>query len=233
MAAKNSVKIYAPDSYYHIYNRGVAKDYIFRNDKDCGVFLSYLKTYLLPKDLITLHSIFSSQTSTSREKDKASKLIALKNFHGEMELVAYALLPNHFHLLVRQNEMNTIDKFMNAFGTRYTGYFNHKYKRVGPLYQGVYKAVLVTSDEQLLHLSRYIHLNPYVYSNWRGEVKLPAPFPCSLPEYLGVRQTKWVSPKSILDYFTKTNKSDTYEKFISQSLDPEIIVPVAIDFEDE
>lgn len=225
MAAKNSVKQYLKNGFYHLYNRGVAKGSIFLDEQDYNVFLSYLKTYLLPKDLVALNRIFASKESGPREKDKALKLMKLKNFSGLIDLISYALMENHFHFLVRQTEEDTIDHFINALGTRYAGYFNRKYKRVGPLFQGVYKAVLINSEEQLLHLSRYIHLNP---------IKISRPnLPSSLPEFLGRGKTAWLKPNFILNYFSKTNPNDTYATFMDESIDGNFIASSAIDFEDE
>lgn len=108
-----------------------------------------------------------------------------------------------------------MDKFMNSIGTRYTIYFNKKYKRVGTLYQGVYKAVLVTSDEQFLHLSRYIHKQATSLPNLTGEGQ-----PSSYKDYLGIRQTEWVKPEEVLGYFSHTIPHLSYKSFISQEDNP-------------
>ena len=223
MPAKNSVKEYIPNGFYHIYNRGVEKRNICLDEQDYGVFLSYLKTYLLPKDSIILSAIINSKDSTWSEKDKAIKELKLKNFSGNIDLLAYALMPNHFHFLVKQTEAEAIDSFMNAISTRYVLYFNKKYHRVGPLYQGVYKAVLVSTEEQFLHLSRYIHLNPPKESN----------FPSSLPDYLGLKKTAWLKPEAVLSYFSRTNSNNTYASFMGESqYGGEFIAPIAIDLND-
>ena len=160
MPAKNSIKEFISDSYYHLYNRGVEKRLIFQDEQDYSVFISYLKTYLVPKDLELINQTFSNPNSSPKDKDKALKLLRLNNFSKEIDLLVYCLMPNHFHLLVHQKSENSIDRFTNSIFTRYSMYFNKKYKRVGPLFQGLYKAVRVGSEEQLLWLSRYIHLNP-------------------------------------------------------------------------
>ena len=77
-----------------------------------------------------------------------------------VEILAWCLMPNHYHLLLRQRKENGIVLFMQKLGTGYTNYFNQKYHRVGPLFQGKFKAILVENDNYLTHLSRYIHLNP-------------------------------------------------------------------------
>ena len=232
MPAKNSSKIYSEESFYHLYNRGVEKRDIFLDEQDYTVFLSYLKTYLLPKDEDGLHTILLSKNANIQEKDRAIKLLALNNFNNEIDLLVYSLLPNHFHLLVKQIHADGIDRFMNSLITRYVLYFNKKYHRVGPLFQGVYKAVLVESDEQLLHLSWYIHSNPLKllglsFTDWK---KISLPF--SLPEYLGQKQSEWVKTSLILEYFSKINKSDSYSNFMNKEGTLDLIKTVAIDIND-
>ena len=231
MAAKNSVKTYVKDGFYHLYNRGVEKRDIFCDQQDFGVFISYLKNYLLYKDEKALNKIFSSPKTSSLEKQKIIKQLKLKNFYNKIDLLAYSLLPNHFHLLVKQNDENDIDSFMNAVGTRYASYFNRKYKRVGPLYQGVYKAVLVKTDEQLLHLSRYIHLNPFRYQNLYFSSWNQISWPFSLPNYLKNRDDEWLKTNIILSYFNKTNPNAAYTDFISSSFDESRIAQLYLETE--
>lgn len=141
MPAKNSIKVYAENGYYHLYNRGVDKRVIFGDAQDYVVFLSYLKTYLLPKNEAELRQKLADSTISYKEKDKILNLLRLNNFADEITLICYCLMPNHFHLLIKQNSANSIDRFMNSLCTRYTMYFNRKYKRIGPLCQDVYKRV--------------------------------------------------------------------------------------------
>lgn len=160
MPAKNSIKEFVSDSYYHLYNRGVEKRIIFSDEQDYTVFLSYLKTYLVPKDIVALQKTLKDPDVSWKIKDRVLKELRLNNFAGDVVLVSYCLMPNHFHILVKQNEAESIDRFMNSLCTRYAMYFNRKHKRVGVLFQDHYKAVRVATDEQLLQLSRYIHSNP-------------------------------------------------------------------------
>ena len=215
MAAKNSIKIYRENSFYHIYNRGVEKRTIFQDEQDFSVFLSCLKTYLSPKRDINLPVLLADQRLSSKEKAVATNEFFMKNYSDSVDLLCYSLMSNHFHLLIKQLA-TTMDLFMNSLGTRYVKYFNRKYKRVGPLFQGVYKAVLVDSEEQLLHLSRYIHLNSKT-------------LPSSLPEYLGERYTSWVKPDLILNYFSKTNSNLSYQNFLGQGRDDSFISQITID----
>lgn len=207
MPAKNSAKTYIENGYYHIYNRGVEKRVIFLDQQDYSVFLSYLKEYLLPKKEKELHERLSDPQISSVERNKVLKSLHLNNFSQEITLLAYCLMPNHFHFFVKQKSINAIDKFMNSLATRYTMYFNRKYKRVGSLCQDVYKAVLISNEAQFLHLSRYIH---------KQALNLGSQ-PCSYPEYMGLRRTLWVKPDEILNYFSRTNPSLSYQNFVAQS----------------
>lgn len=224
MPAKNRTKQYLENSYYHIYNRGNEKRPIFRDQQDYGVFLSYLKEYLVPKDEKELQKKLADPLLTSRERNKIVKLLQMNNFANEITLLTYGLMPNHFHLLIKQKSAESIDRFMNSLGTRYTMYFNPKYKRVGSLYQGVYKAVLVSTDEQLVHLSRYIHKQTLASQGQALQDQ-----PSSYPEYLGERKTKWVHSEQILSYFSKTNPTLSYRSFVEQEEDLSIIRDIIIE----
>ncbi len=231
MAARNSVKIYAEESYYHIYNRGVEKRRIFTDKQDYSVFLSYLKTYLSPKNTNLLQLVIMSPKTTPKEKEDAEQQLHLKNYSEQVELLCYALLPNHFHLLIKQHA-NVINHFMNSLGTRYGMFFNRKHKRNGVLFEDVYKAVLVETDEQLIHLSRYIHLNPKRwFEKTRSNVDIL--LPCSLPEYLSIRQTEWIKTHHILGYFSKTNQYKSYENFLGLPGDDEIFAHLALDYDND
>ncbi|MCL5784741.1 MAG: transposase [Patescibacteria group bacterium] len=235
MPAKNSIKTYQENSYYHLYNRGVEKRPIFQDDQDYIVFLSYIKEYLLPKDENALKNKLADPNTSYKEKDKILRALRLNNFHDEIELIAYCLMPNHFHFLVRQKSTISIDRFMNSLGIRYAMYFNRKYTRVGALFQDVYKAVLVESDPQLLNLSRYIHRNPIsnsTKSKSASQVDVLCAYfsqPSSLPEYLGQRKTEWIHPEEILSYFSKTNPQLSYQAFIEEANDLTLLQNLAVD----
>lgn len=217
MPARNSIKQYLENGYYHIYNRGVEKRLIFLDQQDYSVLLNYLKEYLLPKDEKSLREQLSSPTTTYREKDKILRILRLNNFADEITLLAYCLMPNHFHFFVKQKSAQSIDSFMQSLGIRYTMYFNRKYKRVGSFFQAVYKAVLVSHDEQFVYLSKYIHKQALASKDetlqgWREQ-------PSSYPEYLRKRKTEWVHPEELLSYFSETNPKFSYKSFVEEKED--------------
>ena len=238
MPARNSKKDYLENGYYHLYNRGVEKRLIFQDEQDYAVFLSYLKTYLLPKNEKELEAAFANPETPYNEREKILALLHLNNFNSEIKLLSYSLMPNHFHLLVKQASEMAIDKFMNSLNTRYTMYFNKKYKPVGCLYQGVYKAVLIDSDEQLLQLSRYIHRNSPLLENKSATKGLPFRAcqnwvweKSSLPEYLGQRKTEWIHPEEILSYFSKSNPQLSYQSFVEETEDLSLIGKQTLDID--
>ncbi|MEK7166252.1 MAG: transposase [Patescibacteria group bacterium] len=207
MPSKNVVKTYIEKTYYHIYNRGVEKRKIFLDDQDYKTFLSYLKTALLPPQSLSRKS-FTLQGVTFKGIPRQPK-----NFFGIIDLVAYVLMPNHFHLMIQQNHARSINEFMQSLCTRYAMYFNKKYKRIGTLFQNTYKAVMVQEEPYLLHLTRYIHRNPLNHTR-----NLTVAY-SSYAEYLGKRQTPWIKPQLILSFFDSLkhpflNSTNTYKSFV-------------------
>jgi hypothetical protein len=120
-------------------------------------------------------------------------------------------MPNHFHLLVKQEHSSGLDAFMKSLCTRYAMYKNISKKRVGGLFQGVYKAVLVESEEQLLWVSRYIHRNPLSLGYESSEL-LAYQF-SSLPGYLSVQTVPFVKQ---LEFFENARhiSARTYREFV-------------------
>lgn len=135
--------------YFHVYNRGVEKRTIFEDENDYYRFLHDLYEFndINPANPNS-RRIVGGLTSNNLKKEAL------------VEILCYCLMPNHFHLLLSVPEKSRLTQFMRKLGTGYTMYFNEKYGRVGSLFQGRYKSVLIKDDVYLKHLSRYIHLNP-------------------------------------------------------------------------
>ena len=211
MPSRNVRKVYVKDSYYHIYNRGVEKRIIFQDEQDYKVFLKYLKEQLSPlEEPRKLIKNFTLQGETFKGIPHLPK-----NFSKEIELCCFALMPNHFHLLVKQLTNNGIEIFTRSILTRYSMYFNKKYRRVGTLFQGTYKAVMIMDDPYFLHLSRYIHQNPSEYVS-----DLTTAY-SSYADYLGLRKTPWVKPEFILKFFNQASNdylqgTNTYKDFVEK-----------------
>lgn len=142
---------------YHVFNRGVAKQDIFHDTKDYQQFLQAISYYLESKPLQKFSAAKQSQSKEQLLSDLQKTVhIPLVKIH------AYCLMPNHFHLLLEQKADHGISIFMRRSLLSYTRFYNTRYDRIGPIFQGTFKAIGIDSNEQLLHVSRYIHLNPFV-----------------------------------------------------------------------
>lgn len=146
---------------YHIYNRGADKRDIFLDDNDYKRFIRGLLLFN-NKNAVSLRALKESNTEVAPPKPD-EKLVSV---------LAYCLMPNHYHLLVQETEKNGITRFMRKLGTGYTMYFNTRNERNGVLYQGQFKSVLIDKDSYLQYIPHYIHLNPLdLIMSWReGEV---------------------------------------------------------------
>ena len=186
MPSKHVLRSFRENSYYHIFNRGVEKRPIFLDGDDYQLFQHYLFTYLRPIEEVL-----------EKESDTPLRLID-KSLSGELELLAYCLMPNHFHLLLKQKSRDAVPRLLKQLTNAYTYYFNQKYQRVGALMQGRYKAAQVNDEKLLIHLMRFIHLNPL-------SERLPGSLDtyrwASYREYLGNEAELPVSKGKILNYF--------------------------------
>ncbi len=144
--------VFAPGEFYHLYNRGTDKRKIFNTKQDCGRFVSllYLSNNTKP---------FHVQALQTKNRDKTSIYLQERE-ETLVDVCAYVLMPNHFHLLVREKESGGISKFMQKLTTGYTMYFNTRHERTGALFQGVFKSTHASEDRYLKYLISYIHLNP-------------------------------------------------------------------------
>lgn len=205
MPSKNSVKVYVKDGFYHLYNRGVEKRKIFMEEQDYKMFLYFLKKYLLPPD-DPLRGL-----NPRKEKERIDYRWK-SNLYNEIKLLCYCLMPNHFHLIIKQLNENGITYFMKRLSNCYTGYFNEKYNRVGSLFQGRYKAALVKTETHFLHLIYYIHYNPKeLFAEKNNVIEKTKDYPwSSYSDYLGKRNTKWIYKEELKPYFleAENNLSD-------------------------
>jgi putative transposase len=176
MPSRNTIKQYSTHSYYHVYNRGVDKQLVFRDAKDKAYLLKLFQRHLDPKDIST--------RSDGLEYEK---------YTGNLSMLAYCLMGNHFHLLFYLGDDETaLQKFMQSVFTSYTMYFNKRHKRVGTLFQGVFKASKIENDSYLVHISRYIHMNPRYYKTYHYS---------SIRFYLGQEPPRWLDSKKGLEMF--------------------------------
>lgn len=164
--------------YYHVFNRGVAKQptFVSKRDYNQAVLSKDYYQYLKPPIKLSRYKELS-------ENEKSKLKLNMEAGKKLVEVICYVFMPNHFHFLLKQSTNEGISKFMSLFTNSYTRYFNTANNRVGPVFQGGFKSVPVESEEQLLHLSRYIHLNPYMTSLVSKKELESYPW-SSLPQFL-------------------------------------------------
>lgn len=193
---------------YHVMNRGIAGRPIFLRAKDYQRFLAIMRYYNFVKPLVK----YSMAINFSR--NDRDQLFSKINQSAELwvEVIAYCLMPNHFHLLLKQKRDGGVSKYIGQISNSHTRYINTLKNRVGPLLQGKFKAIRVETDEQLLQVSRYIHLNPYtgyVVKNLNQLASYPY---SSLKCYLDKKvEDDICDPKIVLDLFSGRK---AYQKFI-------------------
>lgn len=167
MPSRNTIREYDAPAFYHIYNRGAGGQSVFHDVQDKRKFLSLLERYLVDDELFDNYPTYP------------------------VELVAFCIMGNHYHLILYQDDDPTaITNLMRSVSTAYSMYFNLKYKTHGHVFQSVFKASRITNESYLMHISRYIHLNPETYLTYKWS---------SLPYYIAKRADSWVHPERIME----------------------------------
>ncbi len=184
-------KQFGADSYFHIYNRGNNKENIFLNSEDYNFFLLKIRQNLFPDETLK----------------RVTPLV-----ENSFSLICYCLMPNHFHLILKQNAEIPTSKLLTRICTSYAAYFNKKYGRVGHVFQGRFKQKFIENDSYLLWLSAYIHQNPCI-----GKISVsPADYKwSSYGEYLNPSLSSRICDKSVVlhqfgnpqDFFNFTEES--------------------------
>ncbi|TAL19862.1 hypothetical protein EPN90_02275 [Patescibacteria group bacterium] len=191
----------AGDGYYHVYNRGVLKQPIFLEEEDYFKFLHDLQR-------------FNAIKIGSREIGSRKPLVSI---------LAWCLMPNHFHLFLQQRQEEGVSLFMHRLGVGFTMFMNKKYKRSGHLFQSKYQAKLISGDAQFFHISRYVHLNPLdlIEPEWEEHgVREPRKAEKFIEEYCWSSYADWLGnerfPSIIDELAVRDIRAGTgdYRKFV-------------------
>lgn len=232
---------FANNCIYHIYNRGVDRRIIFLEDADYFRFIHDLYEFNDTDAALNfrykekqLHDVGNREVGVTETKKKRNLIV---------DILSFCLMPNHFHLLLRQKVAGGTTLFMRKLGSGYANYFNQKYQRSGTLFQGKFKAVPIVSDSQLLHIPYYIHANPVdlMESGWKqnGLSKsktteitkfLESYRWSSYPDYIGKKNFSSVTQR---EFLTKIiSKPKIYEKSMSQwiqNFNPVMVDEISLD----
>lgn len=207
------------DEIYHIYNRGVEKRKVFSNEKDYLRFIHDLFEFNDEAAALSSNIRFACRFPSKINTSHFSSCLEVeppnmrKPRKTLIEILIFTLMPNHFHLLVKQKKENGIVRFMQKLGTGYTLYFNQKYDRVGSLFQGRFKAVLVEERPHFDHLPFYIHFNPLelMKKNTDSVAQMTEFLEkyrwSSFPDYIGKKNFPSVTSRSFLLKIFNGNKN--------------------------
>lgn len=227
MPAKYIQRIVCDRGYFHVFNKGVSQKNIFTDEADYEVFLQFLKDYLLPLS----HPDTYKKTFTVKGRTFRGLPHKKKNYFDKIELIAFNLKPDHFHLLLHQATKGSLEEFMRSLSTRYSMYFNKKNQTSGPLFEGPYKSVHLDGVSPLLYLTLYLHRSPEangIYSSYA--------------EYLGQRRTPWIKTNTVLSYFDKSENNvfkgiggyqNFVEKYQLNQKDKELLEGIILEKEPE
>lgn len=187
---------------YHVFSHSVQNIPIFKGEREGRLFLEAMRFYLQQNPPVKF-SVY--RTSRDRFPIKLDKKI--------VTVICYCLMPTHFHLILRQEQDDGIKQFMHRVLNSFAHYICIKFDMRGHIFEGNFKAVRVEDEEQLVHLSRYIHLNPvtsYLVEN-------PSDFSfSSYPIYLGKNSSDFICPSPVLQHFSSSKK---YEEFVMDQKD--------------
>lgn len=207
--------------YYHVFNCGVEKRNIYSHPSDYQRFLATLNYY--KRDQRVGLGQFLIMKPEDQEKYLKNVDLHPKGVNDlRVKLVAYCLMPNHFHLLLKPERLDGITVFISDISNSYTRYFNSKYERIGGLLQGTFKAKEIDSRESLLQVSRYIHLNPIrsFYTNPNGIFRKPEEYTySSYKEWVDLEQKTLTDKDEVSSILgTTDDKVTVYKNFIESSL---------------
>lgn len=200
----NRKSVFAVGEHYHVYNRGVDKRIIFVDKYDIQRFFQSMVEFNV---VDPIGSLYLNSFQLRGETPKSSNRL--------VDIVAYCLNPNHFHLILRQLVEGGISEFMKRLGGGYTGHFNQKHDRSGSLFQGTFKDVHIDSNEYLLHVSAYVNLNDHVHKLRDESTKLVKSL-SSWEEYTGKKMRGICENEIILGQFKNRRE---YECFALDSLE--------------
>lgn len=202
--------------YYHVFNRGNSKQDIFSEDNDYARFLIALMLFQAPPTVraplnnIRRHVRHLVQSQALNITEEGVRALLKRRY---VHLVAFALMPNHFHCIVQELTANGTSMYMQRVLTSYAKYRNTKHERTGHLFEGPFKSVHIEDDAQLTYCSAYVHRNPRDLPGWRGrEHEYPW---SSYQDYCG--ESRWgalLTPSIVLDLVGRGRR---YHRFVEAS----------------
>lgn len=193
---------------YHVFNRSVASQPVFQTKREYQMFINTIEYY----HFIDINSRFSYYQRLEDELKKQALDSLYKTSGTRVDIYAFCLMPNHYHLLVKQNVDNGISTFISRIQNSHAKYLNTKTKRIGALYQSPFKGKLIETDEQFTHVTRYIHLNPltsYILDDPEQLMNYPW---CSYGDYLNIFNRRFITKEQLISHYSSL---EDFSKFTS------------------
>jgi putative transposase len=203
---------FASNEYFHVFGRGVNKEKLFIDDRDKARFIFLITHFQSPTRIYNVSwytETFIKKGSFSTKEDRVREILKKRN----IELIAFVLMPNHFHLLVQNLDDKILSVYMHRVLTAYSKYFNAKYRKRGHVFESPFKSVHIKNNAQILHLSAYIHKNPKEIRGWENTYD-QYPY-SSYQDYIGLnRWGNFLSTEIVLKQFKDQAK---YRDFVNTS----------------
>ncbi|MBI2430899.1 MAG: transposase [Candidatus Levybacteria bacterium] len=195
---------------YHVFNRGINRQPIFTTKREYQRAVDSIMFYRFANPPVRLSKFLRF------ESDRQNEILQmLETREPLVQIFSYCFMPNHFHLLIKQKKDNGIARFISNVQNSYTRYFNTRHQRDGALLLNQFKAVLIETDEQFLHVSRYIHLNPYTGYLVKYHNELETYAWSSFPDYLK-NNSSFVTKDLLMSFFRTVGQ---HKKFVLDQAD--------------
>jgi putative transposase len=196
-------ELFVKNTIFHIFNRSISNYKIFHDKNNARRFI----------EVLDYNNNFehSKKFSSLKDDEYLYQNIIYPREKSLIKFICYCIMPDHYHLVVKINKENILSKYLGSVECSFTKYFNLKFNRRGPLWENRFQAVKIKNNEQLLHVSRYVHLNP-TSSNL---VKKPEDW--SFSSY-----QDFITDKNILNKYIKEisiSSPTGYKKFVENNKD--------------
>jgi putative transposase len=207
------MRYFAVSSFYHVFTKSIAGYKVFNSNKSYERITAAMEYYSYKNIPVKFSSYILKKEKTRKKFDEISK-----NSDKLIDIIAYCIMPTHIHLLLTPLKENGISVYMKNLLNSYSRYFNTRNNRKGPLWQGRFKDVIVENDEQLLHLTRYIHLNPttsgivdkpedWKYSSYGEYLRKSDKYICNFKDYIDMNPESYRKfTESRLEYQKELSK---------------------------
>jgi len=194
---------------YHVFSRSIAGFRIFNGDAESGRLIEAMRFFQKEKAPMRFFKFIELRQTGEMDSDQMFEWSRQEHL---VQICAYCIMPTHIHIILKQLKENGISTFMRHVLNSYARYLNSKLKRKGPLWENSFKNVLVQTDEQLLHLTRYLHINPTT----AGLVEKPEDwYGSSYHEYL----SKVPADESVCEFDNVLNiEPDSYREFVEDQI---------------